>query len=123
MKARDVIFNEHKVFDGDLDRLKDDPRTVDLDQLAKMLQNIDVMEQEIIQSRKESEDLPMSKVEELIVLGNALAQDEALGIAPNQHFGTVNTTKGPQEFDKDDATSMWKPYPTLLLRQRHRLHC
>ena len=37
IRARDVIFNENEVFDGNLDKMKDDCLHIDLEDLRKYL--------------------------------------------------------------------------------------
>jgi hypothetical protein len=41
IRARDVIFNEDEVFNGNLDRLRDDCLHIDLEQLAQLLISLD----------------------------------------------------------------------------------
>ncbi|EED18409.1 hypothetical protein TSTA_121520 [Talaromyces stipitatus ATCC 10500] len=88
-KARDVTFNEDETFD-----------------------DVDVNEEEVTRSRPEARDLPSTVVNELINIGNIPTQDKALGRMPNRGFGRVITTHGPQEVDKEEATSHWRGYPT-----------
>ncbi|EED11551.1 hypothetical protein TSTA_008470 [Talaromyces stipitatus ATCC 10500] len=109
---KDVTFNEDETFDGNLDRLRDDLRTVNLEELAKLLQDVDVSEEEVIRSRPEARDLLSTVVNELINVRNILTQDEALGRVPNRGFGRVMTTYGAQEVDKEEATAHWQGYLT-----------
>ena len=61
ISTRDVVFNEEERFTGDLEKLKDDVREVDLEELVKLLQKVALPENEQLPERESStyEDTPV----------------------------------------------------------------
>ena len=61
ISTRDVVFNEYERFTGDLEKLKDDVKEVDLEELAKLLQKVALPDNEELPEREPStyEDAPV----------------------------------------------------------------
>ncbi|EED17332.1 hypothetical protein TSTA_111680 [Talaromyces stipitatus ATCC 10500] len=77
IKARDVIFNEDEVFNGNLERLKDDVRDIPLPESAELLMKTNITQEgQILGSNSESEEL--SPEEDTILLGNPLSVEESV---------------------------------------------
>ena len=91
ISTRDVVFNEEERFTGDLEKLKDDVREVDLEELAKLLQKVALPENEQLPERESStyEDAPVIPLDSDELLDRA---EDAL---------------------EPDDTIKFEPYPTL----------
>jgi hypothetical protein len=80
IRSRDVIFNEDQVFDGNLEKLRDDCLDIDLDDLSALLTQLDVSQRH--ENDPNSDDLrkPSSSHEcdECILAGNPGALDETV---------------------------------------------
>jgi hypothetical protein len=74
IRARDVIFDEDQVFDGNLEKIRDDCLNIDLDDLSALLTQLDV-------SQRHEND-PIDPISEYlladILVGNPGALDETV---------------------------------------------
>ena len=87
ISTRDVVFNEEERFTGDLEKLKDDVREVDLEELAKVLQKGALPENEQLPERESStyEDapvIPLDSDEPLDRAEDALEPDDTIKFEP-----------------------------------------
>ena len=76
IRARDVIFNEDEVFDGNLDRLRDDCLHIDLEELSQLLTSLDTTPNP--EEIKESDPIRPSDPDDCIFVGNSGNLDEAI---------------------------------------------
>jgi len=78
IRARDVIFDKDQIFDGNLEKLRDDCLNIDLDDLSALLTQLDVSQ------RHENDPIdPISDDlladNDCILVGNPGALDETVG--------------------------------------------
>ena len=78
IRARDVIFDKDQIFDGNLEKLRDDCLNIDLDDLSALLTQLDVSQ------RHENDPIdPISDDlladDDCILVENSGALDETVG--------------------------------------------
>ena len=80
IRARDVIFDEDQIFDGNLEKLRDDCLDIDLDDLSALLTKLDRHENDPNSDdlRKPASPLPDDECDECtyMLVGNPGALDE-----------------------------------------------
>ena len=69
IRARDVIFNEDEVFDGNLDCLRDDCLHIDLEELSQLLTSVDTTPKP--EEIQESDPIRPSESDDCIFVGNS----------------------------------------------------
>ena len=94
ISTRDVIFNEEERFTGDLEALKDDVREVDLEELARLLQQVALPDNEQLPKR----ETPSSYEDTAVI---PLDSDKSLNRAEEDALKSIETIK-------------FEPYPTPL---------
>ena len=100
--TRDVDFNEHEMFNGDLEALKDDIRELDLDELSQLLQECAIPEAD------PEEETPVQPVQEEIDEIRDLEEDE-IQVHPelNEQSGTDH-----EHYKEPYTEARFEPYPT-----------
>src|SRR6266480_2277464 len=88
--ARDVIFNEDEVFDGNLNCLQDDCLHIDLDELAQLLTSLDTSPKpDEVQNLEPN--MPSSSDDNCIFVGNLGILDETIHENANQMADELDT--------------------------------
>ncbi|KAF7173426.1 hypothetical protein CNMCM6106_007498 [Aspergillus hiratsukae] len=99
IRARDVIFNEDELFDGNLDRMKDDCLHIDLGDLAQVLTSLHTPE--AVMSVRTEVNASSSLNSDDIFVGNLGALDEEIHELENesddQVHGDQNLTQSIEE--------------------------
>jgi Reverse transcriptase (RNA-dependent DNA polymerase)/GAG-pre-integrase domain len=114
VRARDVIFDEDQVFDGNLEKLQDDCRDVDLNVLSALLTQLDVSQRH--ENDPNTDDLrkPLSldDNDECILIGNPGALDETVNeVEENQELIQL-AQQAVDAMEQDSPEPIQPPYPT-----------
>jgi hypothetical protein len=111
IKARDVIFDEDEVFNGDLERLRDDVRDISLPELAELLTKTDVTQGGQILGFN-SDSAESSTEEDTILLGNPLSVEESVEDINIEEDLDQDQISANQETEKSLAGIEEFAYPT-----------
>ena len=124
IRARDVIFDEDHIFDGNLEKLRADCLDIDLDDLSALLTQLDVSQRHendpYSDDLRKPSTLPDDECDECILVGNPGALDETVS-EPDEGQDLMQLAQqaldaieqGPSEPSFSvEFTKGQQPYPT-----------
>jgi hypothetical protein len=118
VRTRDVTFNEHETFNGDLETLKDDMLKIRLDELSKLLQECTIPEESEeetqVQPAQEEPDEIRNLAEDEPDEQKSLAEDEPdeqKNLAEDE-IQVCTTSIELEETDQKQTEARFEPYPT-----------